>query len=71
MTLIELHEILGERMNNLCNVDLSGEELAIALKKAKAENAYAHNIIRGAEQIYKWKDAVGELNGDLSKKIAG
>lgn len=62
MTLIELQNSLGERMQALCNPNISSDEMAREIERSKAVAAVAVNMVRNANTIFQAKRMVGTLD---------
>lgn len=62
MTLIELQNNLGERMQALCNPNISSDDLAREIERSKAVAAIAGQMIRNSETIIHARRAVGTLD---------
>ena len=62
MTLIELQNSLGERMQALCNPNISSDELAREIERSKAAAAVAGQMVRNSNTIINAKKMVGTLD---------
>ena len=62
MTLIELQNNLGERMQALCSPNISSDDLAREIERSKAVAAVANNMVRNANTIFEAKRMVGTLD---------
>lgn len=62
MTLIELQNNLGERMQALCNPNISSDELAREIERSKAAAAVASQMVRNSNTIINAKKMVGTLD---------
>ena len=69
MTLIELQNNLGERMQALCNPDISSDYLAREIERSKAVAAVANNMVRNATTIISAKRMVGALDSATVNSI--
>lgn len=69
MNLIQLQNKLGERMDALCNKDLSGDELAREIERSKAVAAVASQMVRNSNTIINAKKMVGALTTDVVTEI--
>lgn len=69
MTLIELQNNLGERMQALCNPNISGDELVREIERSKAVAAVAVNMVRNANTIFEAKRMVGTLDAATVNSI--
>lgn len=69
MTLIELQNNLGERMQALCNPDISSDDLAREIERSKAVAAVANNMVRNANTIIEAKRMVGTLDSATVNSI--
>lgn len=72
MNLIQLQNKLGERMEALCNNDLTGDELVREIERSKAVAAVAGQMVRNSNIIINAKKMVGALNEEtVSQLISG
>lgn len=72
MNLIQLQHKLGERMEALCNNDLTGDELVREIERSKAVAAVAGQMVRNSNIIINAKKMVGALNEEtVSQLISG
>lgn len=62
MTLIELQNSLGERMQALCDPNISSDDLAREIERSKAVAGIATNMVRNAATIINAKRMVGALD---------
>lgn len=62
MTLIELQNAMGERMQALCNPDITSDELAREIERSKAAAAVASQMVRNSNTIINAKKMVGTLD---------
>lgn len=62
MTLIELQNNLGERMQALCNPNATSDELAREIERSKAAAAVASQMVRNSNTIINAKKMVGTLD---------
>lgn len=62
MTLIELQNTLGERMQALCDPNISSDDLAREIERSKAVAAIANNMVRNANTIIQAKHMIGALD---------
>lgn len=62
MNLIQLQHKLGERMEALCNNDLTGDELVREIERSKAVAAVAGQMVRNSNIIINAKKMVGTLD---------
>ena len=69
MTLIELQNNLGERMQALCNPNISSDDLAREIERSKAVAAVATNMVRNANTIIESQRMVGPLDAAFVKSI--
>lgn len=69
MTLIELQNNLGERMQALCNPNISSDDLAREIERSKAVAAVATNMVRNANTIIESKRMVGTLDAAFVNSI--
>lgn len=69
MTLIELQNNLGERMQALCNPNISSDDLAREIERSKAVAAVANNMVRNANTIIEAKRMVGTLDSAFVNSI--
>lgn len=69
MTLIELQNNLGERMQALCNPNISSDDLAREIERSKAVAAVANNMVRNANTIIEAKRMVGTLDSATVNSI--
>lgn len=69
MNLIQLQNKLGERMDALCNKDLSGDELVREIERSKAVAAVASQMVRNSNTIINAKKMVGALTTDVVTEI--
>lgn len=69
MTLIELQNNLGERMQALCNPNISSDDLAREIERSKAVAAVATNMVRNANTIIEAKRMVGTLDSATVNSI--
>lgn len=69
MTLIELQNNLGERMQALCNPNISSDDLAREIERSKAVAAVANNMVRNANTIIEAKRMVGMLDSATVNSI--
>lgn len=69
MNLIQLQNKLGERMDALCNKDLSGDELVREIERSKAVAAVASQMVRNSNTIINAKKMVGALTTDVVAEI--
>lgn len=69
MTLIELQNNLGERMQALCNPNISSDDLAREIERSKAVAAVANNMVRNANTIIEAKRMVGTLDSAFVASI--
>lgn len=69
MNLIELQNSLGERMQALCNPNISSDDLAREIERSKAVAAVATNMVRNANTIIEAKRMVGTLDSAFVNSI--
>lgn len=69
MNLIQLQHKLGERMEALCNNDLTGDELVREIERSKAVAAVAGQMVRNANIIISAKKMVGALDSATVESI--
>lgn len=69
MNLIQLQHKLGERMEALCNNDLTGDELVREIERSKAVAAVASQMVRNSNTIISAKKMVGALNVETVDSI--
>lgn len=69
MNLIQLQNKLGERMEALCNNDLTGDELVREIERSKAVASVASQMVRNSSTIINAQKMVGALNTDMVKSI--
>lgn len=69
MNLIQLQHKLGERMEALCNNDLTGDELIREIERSKAVAAVAGQMVRNSNTIINAQKMVGALNADMVASI--
>lgn len=69
MNLIQLQHKLGERMESLCNNDLTGDELVREIERSKAVAAVAGQMVRNANIIISAKKMVGTLDSATVESI--
>lgn len=69
MNLIQLQQKLGERMEALCNNDLTGDELIREIERSKAVAAVAGQMVRNSNTIINAQKMVGALNADMVASI--
>lgn len=69
MNLIQLQHKLGERMEALCNNDLTGDELVREIERSKAVAAVAGQMVRNANIIISAKKMVGTLDSATVESI--
>ena len=62
MTLIELQNSLGERMQALCDPNISSDDLAREIERSKAAAAVASQMVRNSNTIINAKKMVGTLD---------
>lgn len=62
MNLIQLQHKLGERMEALCNNELTGDELVREIERSKAVAAVAGQMVRNSNTIINAKKMVGTLD---------
>ena len=62
MTLIELQNSLGERMQALCDPNATSDELAREIERSKAAAAVASQMVRNSNTIINAKKMVGTLD---------
>lgn len=71
MTLLDLHNILSDRIQKLCNDDLAGVDLANELERVNVINNSARELVRADALILNTKKALGQLDDKLVEKITG
>lgn len=71
MTLLELHEVLGERMRAISSPDISGEELSQELERARVTAFLAWQMVRNSNIILNSKKYVGELDTAIVGNVVG
>lgn len=69
MNLIQLQHKLGERMEALCNNELTGDELVREIERSKAVASVASQMVRNSSTIINAQKMVGALNTDMVKSI--
>lgn len=69
MTLIELQNSLGERMQALCNPNIPKDELTMEIERSKATAALAGQMVRNAHVIINTKRMVGTLDSATVNSI--
>lgn len=69
MNLIQLQHKLGERMEALCNNELTGDELVREIERSKAVAAVAGQMVRNSNTIFNAKKMVGALNAETVESI--
>ena len=69
MTLIELQNNLGERMQALCNPYISSDELALEIERSKTVAGIANNMVRNAATIINAKRMIGALDSATVNSI--
>ena len=69
MTLIELQNNLGERMQALCNPNISSDELALEIERSKTVAGIANNMVRNAATIINAKRMIGALDSATVNSI--
>lgn len=62
MNLIQLQHKLGERMEALCNNDLTGDELVREIERSKAVATVASQMVRNSNTIISAKKMIGTLD---------
>ena len=62
MNLIQLQHKLGERLEALCNNDLTGDELAREIERSKAVASVAGQMVRNSNIIINAKKMIGALD---------
>lgn len=71
MTLLELHEILGDRMRVISSPEITGEELSQELERAKVTAFLAWQIVRNSNIILNNRKYVGTLSRELVDEVVG
>lgn len=72
MNLIQLQHKLGERMEALCNNELTGDELVREIERSKAVAVVAGQMVRNSNTIISAKKMVGALNeATVSEIVSG
>lgn len=71
MTLIEMQELLGERMNALCKGGLSQKKIKQEIERSKGAAALASQMIRNANTIIGAKQATGTLDKSFTDGFVG
>lgn len=69
MKQLELQQKLGERIDALSRMDMSGEDFAREVERSKAMASLAKEMVRSASIIISAKKAVGALNSDLVESL--
>lgn len=69
MNLIQLQHKLGERMEALCNNDLTGDELVREIERSKAVAAVAGQMVRNSNTIINAKKMVGTLDANFVDSV--
>lgn len=69
MNLIQLQHKLGERMEALCNNDLTGDELVREIERSKAVAAVAGQMVRNSNTIINAKKMVGTLDATFVDSV--
>lgn len=69
MNLIQLQHKLGERVEALCNNELTGDELVREIERSKAVAAVSGQMVRNANIIISAKKMVGTLDSATVESI--
>jgi hypothetical protein len=71
MTLIEMQELLGERMSALCKGGISQKKLKQEIERSKGVAALASQMIRNANTVISAKKNVGDLDKSFTDAFVG
>ncbi len=69
MNMLQLQEKLGERMTNICNPDLTGDELVREIERSKAAASIAGQMVQNSKLIINAKKLVGCVTDELVNSI--
>ena len=69
MNIIQLQHKLGERVEALCNNELTGDELVREIERSKAVAAVSGQMVRNANIIISAKKMVGTLDSATVESI--
>lgn len=71
MTLVEMQNLLGERMNALCKEGITQKKIKQEIERSKGVTILAAQMVRNANTIISAKRATGDLDKTFVKEFVG